>query len=134
MDSAQKKAWLRRKFPEKFGNQQRKLTVHVQFDWGWDWDRDVVVGGLAGEDGVEVRPFEVVEDQLVFHFVAARKFPEGVVHQGVVTPPRHNRLQPFEEQWKLNLVTNLVLVEWNGVTASLTNNDSGKLNLVELFP
>ena len=42
------------------------LTVHVQLDWGGDGDRDVVVGGLTREDGMEVGAFEVFEAQLVF--------------------------------------------------------------------
>ena len=42
------------------------LTVHVQLDWGGDGHRDVVVGGLTREDGMEVGTFEVFEAQLVF--------------------------------------------------------------------
>ena len=38
------------------------LTIHVQFDRGRDWNRDVVVGRLAGEDGVQVAAFQILDD------------------------------------------------------------------------
>ena len=39
--------------------------MHVELDGSGDGDGDVVVGRLAGEDGVEVVPLELGQPELV---------------------------------------------------------------------
>ena len=43
------------------------LTLHVEFDGGGDGHGDVVVGRLAGEDGVQVAPLQAPHHELVAH-------------------------------------------------------------------
>ena len=61
--------------------------MHIQFDGGWDGDGEVVVAGLAGEDGVQVRALQVRDDQLVDDFVT--QLVKAVIQEGVISPPGH---------------------------------------------
>ena len=71
-------------------NAKSRLTVHVEFDGGGDGHGDVVVGGLARQDGVQVAPPEAGQPQLVGDAALAHLLGEAV-QQGVVPPPAHLR-------------------------------------------
>ena len=63
------------------------LTFHVEFDRSGHRHRDVVVRGLAREDGVQILALEVADHQLVDH-ASVVLVVEGAVEEGVIPPPR----------------------------------------------
>ena len=60
--------------------------MHVNLDRVGHWVTDVVVGGLAGQDGMEVRPLEVLNQQRVDR-LACLVLLVAAVNQGVFSPP-----------------------------------------------
>ena len=63
-----------------------RLTVHVDLDGGGHRVTDVVVAGLAGQDGVQVLTPEVVEQQGVDGLVRLVVLV-GAVYERVLPPP-----------------------------------------------
>jgi hypothetical protein len=41
--------------------------MHIQFDRGGGWHRNVVIGGLTSEDGVEIISTKLHQPQLIRH-------------------------------------------------------------------
>ena len=64
------------------------LTCDVQLDRCGNWNGHVVICCLAREDGVEILPGDLGDDELVGHFVAGLG-EEGVIRQVVIPPPAH---------------------------------------------
>ena len=60
--------------------------MHVNLDGGGHWVADVVVAGLAGQDGVEVLSTEVVQQQGVDCLLRLTVLV-GSVNQSVLPPP-----------------------------------------------
>ena len=60
--------------------------MHVNLDRVGHWVTDVVVGGLARQDGVEVGALEVLDHQRVDR-LACLVLLVAPVHQGVFSPP-----------------------------------------------
>ena len=60
--------------------------MHVNLDRVGHWVADIVVGGLAGQDGMEVRPLEVLNQQRVDRLAGLLQLV-APVHQGVFSPP-----------------------------------------------
>ena len=61
-------------------------TVHVDLDGGGHRVADVVVAGLAGQDGVEVLAAQVVQHEGVDSFVWVRVLIRAI-DEGVLPPP-----------------------------------------------
>ena len=68
------------------GKSDIRLTMHVNLDGGGHGVADVVVAGLAGQDGVEVLSPEVVQQQGVDCLVGLAVLV-GAVNQSVLPPP-----------------------------------------------
>ena len=60
--------------------------MHVNLDRVGHWVTDVVVGGLAGQDGVEVLAAQVVQHEGVDSFVWVRVLIRAI-DEGVLPPP-----------------------------------------------
>ena len=60
--------------------------MHVNLDRVGHGVTDVVVGGLAGQNGMEVRPLEVLNQERVDR-LACLVLLVAPVHQGVFSPP-----------------------------------------------
>lgn len=73
---------------ERIGKDRERqvLTIHVDLDRGGHGHGEVVVGRLARQDRVEVRPGQLEEAQVVRDPVGADLLGD-VVQEGVVTPP-----------------------------------------------
>ena len=68
------------------------LTVHVKLDRRGRRNGEVVVGGLARQDGVKVLPAKLDQLQLVDHLrLQLVDLLRHVVQQGVVSPPADTR-------------------------------------------
>lgn len=65
-----------------------RLTDHINSNAGGHGSREVGVGGLAGEDTVEVSPGQGRQGQGVERHVAPLVLTH-VVQQGALGPPRH---------------------------------------------
>lgn len=64
--------------------------MHIEFDGGGYGHGDVVVGGLAGQDGVEVGAGQAVELELVDDF-AVTDLVRVIVQKSVIAPPCQSR-------------------------------------------
>ena len=60
--------------------------MHVNLDRVGHWVTDVVVGGLAGQNGMEVRPLEVLNEERV-DGLPPLLLLVAPVNQGVFSPP-----------------------------------------------
>ena len=60
--------------------------MHVNLDGGGNWVADVVVAGLASQDGVEILSTKVVQHQSVHRLVGLGVFVR-TVNKSVLPPP-----------------------------------------------
>ena len=68
------------------------LTVHVQLDGGGYGYGNVVVRGLAGQDGMKVISLQILEDEFVFRLERDLIAIRGV-QECMIPPPGHFRLR-----------------------------------------